>query len=80
MTFDGYDENEERALQAHEYRIRRCRARECNARIVWLKTAAGKTMPVDADSVEPSDTAFDPKRHVSHFATCPASTRFRQPR
>lgn len=45
--------------------------RSCKAPIVWLQTEAGKKIPVDADSAEPSDALFDSKRHVSHFKTCP---------
>lgn len=79
MTFE--DENvDEAALEAHEYRIKRCRAQECRARIVWLNSN-GRPHPVDADSVEPGDTDYDPKKgHVSHFATCPAAPKFRKPR
>jgi hypothetical protein len=70
MTF------EETTTDAHERRIDRCRADSCRARIVWLKTPAGKTMPVDADTVGPDDTEFDAARHVSHFKTCTAPSRF----
>lgn len=61
---------EEDTNMAHELRITRCRT--CNARIIWFKTADGKNMPVDADTVEPDDDVneLDLKRHVSHFATC----------
>lgn len=51
--------------------------RSCRARIVYLKTAAGKTMPVDAGerpdvwSAAPADTIYDKTIHVSHFGTCP---------
>jgi len=73
MTFDEPD-----TTQAHEKRITRCRS--CNARIVFLKTASGKNMPVDADTVEATDTEFDSTRHKSHFAECPAANQHRKPR
>ncbi|MBX6381466.1 MAG: hypothetical protein IRZ07_00625 [Microbispora sp.] len=60
----------------HERRITRCRT--CQARIVWLKTAAGKNMPVDADSVEPGDETFEYGRHVSHFSTCKQADQHRR--
>jgi hypothetical protein len=52
--------------------------RSCDAKIVWLKTAKGKSMPVDAATVEEGDELFDHKRHVSHFATCPDAARYRK--
>ena len=78
MSFDDYDEAEERALAAHEMRIARCRS--CNAKIIWFKTAAGKNMPVDADTVEPEDRSLDLTRHQSHFASCPNADKHRRPR
>ena len=56
------------------------RCRTCGATIHWLKTDAGRDMPVDPPGVEPADTLFDFKRHVSHFATCPQADRHRKPR
>jgi hypothetical protein len=50
-------------------KISKCRS--CQAHIVWMKTEAGKNMPVDADSVDEGDDLFDPKKHVSHFSICP---------
>ena len=74
MSFeDLYDTSD-----AHERRIVRCRS--CNARIIWLKTEAGANMPVDADTVERDQETFDPKEHVSHFATCPNANAHRRPR
>lgn len=64
--------------EAHERRIVRCRS--CNARIIFLPTASGKKMPVDADTVEAHDEEFDADRHESHFATCPAADQHRKPR
>lgn len=58
--------------------IRKCR--DCGAEIVFLKTAAGKTMPILASSVEEGDVLFDHKKHKSHFADCPAAAKFRKPK
>ena len=64
--------------EAHERRITRCNS--CRARIIWLKTDAGKNMPTDADSVEPEDQTFEPGRHISHFSSCPNADKHRRPR
>jgi hypothetical protein len=49
--------------------------------MVFLKVPrTGKLMPVNADTVRPEDQAFDPQRHTSHFATCPAAGQFRKGR
>ncbi len=71
---------EDDTTEAHERRIVRCRS--CRAKIIWFTTAAGKKMPVDADTVEPDDDddELDLERHVSHFATCPDAARFRRGR
>ena len=58
--------------------INQCRT--CHADIVWLKTEAGKNMPVDADTVDEGDTEFDNERHVSHFATCKDANKWRKER
>lgn len=50
----------------------------CGKGIVWLKTAAGKNMPVDIETTQREDTEFDPSRHVSHFASCPLAINFRK--
>lgn len=56
-----------------------CRA--CKAPIVFLRTATpGRYQPCDAATVQDGDTLFDHTRHTSHFATCPAASRFRAPR
>lgn len=57
------------------------KCRSCDEYIVWMKTEAGKNMPVDADSVDESDELlFDPDKHISHFATCPNENQHRRPR
>lgn len=73
MTDDDYETTE-----AHEMRITRCRS--CNAMIIWFRTASGKNMPVDANTVEPDDDELDLSRHVSHFSTCPHANQHRKPR
>ena len=74
MSFEDIDDTTE----AHERRVARCRS--CRARIIWLRTSAGKNMPVDADSVEPGDDEFDADKHVSHFSICPDANQHRRPR
>lgn len=56
-------------------KVSKCRS--CDENIVWLKTATGKNMPVDADTVEEGDEVFDSKTHTSHFSTCPEADKFR---
>lgn len=75
--FDRY-EAEDDVEKVHEARIRRCRS--CNEQIVWFKTSAGNNMPVNESTVEAEGDAYDPPRHVSHFATCPNSDKHRKPR
>lgn len=67
---------EQDTTEEHERRIVRCREQSCRAQIVWLKTEAGKNMPVDADTVEPEDELYVPARHTSHFTTCKAPNKF----
>ena len=54
--------------------------KKCNAQIEFIKTTAGKFMPVD---IEPRVTIVTDKGEVktgriSHFATCPAADEFRR--
>lgn len=72
--FDG----EEETSEFHERRIVRCRS--CNAKIIWFRTASGRNMPVDADTVEHDDLILDLGRHTSHFATCPKADQHRRAR
>jgi hypothetical protein len=52
------------------------RCDQCNAPLVFLKTSKGKSMPVDYSGQAMDDkrdgVMYDPLRHKSHFATCPA--------
>lgn len=53
--------------------------KSCGAEIVWLKTAQGNNMPVDASTVlAGEDKIFDPRHHESHFVTCPNATTHRK--
>ena len=60
--------------------------RTCNKEIFWLKTQAGKIMPVDAETVPKKGTGdiatiiFDPKTMTSHFITCPQANQHRRKR
>jgi hypothetical protein len=61
------------------------KCRSCGAYIVWLKTNAGNSMPVDADSLDEADflrgklPIFDAKAgHISHFATCKDADKWRK--
>jgi hypothetical protein len=56
------------------------RCRSCGAAIIWLPTATGKNMPVNAGTWAQGDTTFSPGRHISHFATCPNADRHRKAR
>ena len=54
--------------------------RSCKAEIIFLKTAHGQTIPVNAaPEIKPGHT-FKPKTMTSHFATCPDAARFRKVR
>lgn len=54
--------------------------KSCGAEIVWLKTAIGKSMPVDVDTVTNGEKTFNHGKHVSHFATCPQANKHRKPK
>ena len=45
--------------------------RSCGEPIVFVRTASGRWMPVNAASVTPGDTAYDPQRgHENHWQHC----------
>lgn len=61
--------------------------RTCGAEIVWMKTRAGKNIPVDVPKFEKGEianeavltaTEFNPKTMKSHFATCPDAQKWRK--
>ena len=64
--------------------ITQCRHLECKAPIVWMITLNNKRNPVNVASCTEEEKAsglppiFDPKRHVSHYATCPFAHEFRK--
>lgn len=67
--------------------VSRCRAGDCGADIVWLKTKAGRPMPVNVVPTNKlyrgpnaGETEFVYGEHESHFSTCPAATSFRKQR
>ena len=69
------------------------KCKSCGVEIMWLKTRAGKNIPVDIPKMEIIDgmlhgesaneavtTAheFNPDYMVSHFATCPHAKQHRK--
>ena len=77
MGFDRYDQDDA-AQERHERRITRCTSPLCRKQIIWLRTEAGRNMPVDADTVEPEDEIFESGKHISHWATCSDAGHFRK--
>lgn len=59
---------------------RESRCHSCRDPIVWLITAAGKRIPVNADTVRDEDSIFEYGRHVAHFTTCPHAAEHRRRR
>lgn len=59
---------------AERYPRRNCTA--CGKPIIWMMTRDGRKMPVNAETVQPTDTVFERGRHTSHFDTCPHSEQF----
>ena len=65
------------------------RCKTCDAAIIWVKTPAGKTMPLDAKTTtwwlidgggagEAVTTAKPVAVRQSHFATCPQADQHRK--
>lgn len=58
--------------------------RSCGASIRWIKTHAGKNMPLNAAAqtfwLERDGDWFTEKGQTSHFATCPNADAHRKPR
>ena len=66
----------------------------CGAEIKFVKSKAGKWLPIDADVVESDGTMIlyvdeltgfkklpaGRKGHLSHFASCPEANKFRKPK
>lgn len=59
-------------------RVRKCSASNCGASIIFLPTSSGRSMPINADTVDKEDEIYTHGKHVSHFATCPAHEKFRR--
>ncbi len=62
------------------------KCKSCGAEIHWLKTRAGKNMPVDVPDFEDGEIAnealttaveFNPDYMVSHSSTCPNAKKHR---
>jgi transcriptional regulator of met regulon len=66
------------SVEAHEKRVVHCLS--CKARIIFLHTAAGKKIPIDADTVDEEDEVYEGAKHVVHWSTCDNPDRFRKPR
>ncbi len=66
------------------------RCSSCNAEIIWVKTAAGKNMPLNAAAqtmwlVETAQVGAQPTGRpvavrTSHFSDCPNAAQHRSPR
>jgi hypothetical protein len=58
------------------------RCDSCGAHLVFLKTTKGRMMPVNYSGKAMDDkrdgVPFDPVRHETHFATCPAAAKHRK--
>jgi len=54
------------------------KCKSCGKAVVWLRTLRGKSMPVNADTVEPGEKEFNYKKHISHFADCPQANKWRR--
>lgn len=58
----------------------------CSKEIYFLKSAKGKLVPVDAETVNEVErlnldkALYDSKRHTSHFTTCPQAASFTKKR
>jgi hypothetical protein len=57
----------------------RSRCRDCNEVIVWVRTAAGKSQPVAAHTIQVAPDDHQ-EYGLSHFADCKGADKFRRPR
>lgn len=56
-----------------------CKAASCRKPIYWIKTAAGKDMPIDADVPNgKAPTKTLPGHGVPHWGTCPEAAAFKR--
>ncbi|MFA5405617.1 MAG: hypothetical protein WC358_11855, partial [Ignavibacteria bacterium] len=49
----------------------------CDAEIKWLKTRAGKNMPINYETYT-GELEYDHTKHTSHFATCPKAKQVKE--
>lgn len=55
--------------------------KSCRAHIEWIRTPAGKNIPIDpARIVIIDDLGQSVAGHISHFATCPDAAKHRKPK
>lgn len=55
------------------------KCRSCGKEIVFLKTKNGRTIPVNAETMQGKETIFNHKiGHVSHFADCMDAKNWRK--
>jgi hypothetical protein len=61
--------------------VRESECRTCTAGIYWIRTAAGRPMPIDCYVQGGSaPTPTENGKGVAHFATCPTADQHRRPR
>lgn len=75
-VLEAYDPAAEGLIEGGRTDVTNCRA--CRARIVFLKTANGRWIPINAETVTLEDTEYVPSRHTTHYATCPEADSFRR--
>lgn len=66
------------SLMIGPYEVVPCRGDDCPQRLVWMQGTSGERIPVHAESVQPDDERFDPRRHRSHRGVCPNQQQFRK--
>ena len=56
----------------------KCYCKSCNAAFLWMKTEAGRMMPVDYKPELENVDKWDPKTMTSHWETCPGAAEFKK--
>lgn len=59
------------------WKVTRCKGPNCRAPIVFLKTEAGRMIPVNLEKLVDTDEFYAHGRHVPHHSTCPDVGTFR---
>ncbi len=54
------------------------KGRSCGKESVFVRTDKGGVIPVDAETADFDEYAYDKNRHITHFATCPDANKFRK--